>query len=680
MCTFKRGLLCATMLSVFSFPAYAETLVVPVPIGKSTLTVPGVAQAAQELRKIPGGSDVVPAEEFKQNTYALSFKDALAATPGVLAEQRYAEESRLSIRGSGLSKGFHMRGLALLQDGIPFHFADGSSDFQEADMLALQHIEVYRGGQALRYGTAGLGGAVNLVTPSARTLDYQMQVRMEGGSFGTGRVHIDGGQRVGRGDAYASLTKSVVDGYRAQTEQNNTKFNGNIGYAWNPRVESRFYVSWNDIEQEVPGTLTKTQALRTPKMAPASNIVNDNARDVRSLRVAHKTVVALEGAGRVELGGYVNDKDLYHPIFQVIDQESIDLGGFARYSTAWAWGEHLNESVIGLNVGRGVNNADRFVNSGGHRGRQTADSRQIAENYELYGENRFHLSRDWQLITGLQARLAQRDYEDHANAANDADKTFRSVNPKFGVMWQALPEAEIFAGLSKSTEDPTFNELVQGAVVGFVPVAPQRAWTAEVGSRGRVESDAGAFAWDVTLYRAWIKDEMLQYSLGANVPAATFNAGDTVHQGVELGASYQPWAWLDLSAVYNLNDFYFEGDRQFGDNQIAGAPPHQFQFTARYNGRYAGGTFHVAPHVEWVPEAAWVDFANTMKADAYVTLGLKAGWQPTAHINLFVDARNLTDERYIPTFSTVADARRDATNVFYPAEGRALYMGISVKF
>lgn len=169
---FARGLLCATLVTTVSSPIHAEHLLVPVPIGKSTLTVPGTMQAAQDLRKIPGGTDVIPATEYKEK-YALTLKDVLAATPDVLAEQRYAEESRLSIRGSGLSRGFHLRGISLLQDGVPFTFADGSSDFQEADLLALQHVEVYRGGQALRYGIAGLGGAINMVTPSARTLDYQ---------------------------------------------------------------------------------------------------------------------------------------------------------------------------------------------------------------------------------------------------------------------------------------------------------------------------------------------------------------------------------------------------------------------------------------------------------------------------------------------------------------------------
>lgn len=666
-----RGLLCATVITVFSTPAFAEHLVVDIPLWKSTLTVEGPQQASINLRKVAGGTDVVPADEYKEG-YALSLKDALAATPGVQAEQRYAEEIRLSIRGSGLSRGFHLRGISLLQDGIPFNFADGSGDFQEADLLALQHLEVYRGGQALRFGVAGLGGAINMVTPSARTMDYNTHVRFEAGSFGTTRLHLDSGQQFGQADAYASLTKTNIEGWREQSEQNNTRFNGNIGYLFNHDVETRFYVSWNDIKQEVPGTLTKTQALNEPKTVAAINRTGDYERNIRSLRLANKTTVLLEGNQRVELGGYINDKTLYHPIFQVIDQDSVDIGAFGRYNTVWLLGNKKNESVLGLNVGRGVNNADRYVNVQGNRGNLTSDARQKAINYELYGENRLFVTDAWQLITGLQGNIAKRDYEDHRNSTNDADKTYSSLNPKLGVLWQIKPETEIFAGLTRSTETPTYSELVQGAVVGFVPVKAQKSWTAEIGSRGSYKE----WAWDTTAYRSWIRDEMLQYTTGADIPASTFNADDTIHQGLEIGVAWNPWKPLTFNMVYNLNDFYFDGDSQFGDNDIAGAPPHQIKLSARYE----RDQFYIEPAIEWVPEAAWVDFANTLKSDAYLIPHLKAGWEPVNGVNLFLDARNLTDERYISTFSTVTDARTAATNVFYPGEGRAIYGGLSLKF
>ncbi|HYI42834.1 MAG TPA: Plug domain-containing protein, partial [Sphingomicrobium sp.] len=82
-----------------------------------------------EVKGRPGGSDFVTAQEY-QDKVAISLRDALAFSPGVYSQPRFGQEVRLSIRGSGISRGFHMRGLTLLQDGIPINLADDNGDFQ----------------------------------------------------------------------------------------------------------------------------------------------------------------------------------------------------------------------------------------------------------------------------------------------------------------------------------------------------------------------------------------------------------------------------------------------------------------------------------------------------------------------------------------------------------------------
>ena len=86
-------------------------------------------------------------------------------------------------------------------------------------------------------------------------------------------------------------------------------------------------------------------------------------------------------------------------------------------------------------------------------------------------------------------------------------------------------------------------------------------------------------AWDIALYRAWLDGEVLQFTTGPGVPAATFNAQDTVHQGVELGIDvdvasdvFSDGDGLTWRNAYTFSDFFFDGDRQFGDNDIAGQP------------------------------------------------------------------------------------------------------------
>jgi iron complex outermembrane receptor protein len=90
--------------------------------------------------------------------------------------------------------------------------------------------------------------------------------------------------------------------------------------------------------------------------------------------------------------------------------------------------------------------------------------------------------------------------------------------------------------------------------------------------------------------------------------------------------------------------------------------------------------FFVRPNLDWVPEGAWADYANTLRANSYVKLGLEAGVTVAPGVSFFLDARNLTNKRYVSDLSTITDARKVSTAVFYPGEGRSLYLGTRFAF
>ncbi|MFZ2982559.1 MAG: Plug domain-containing protein, partial [Sphingobium sp.] len=167
MKNFARALTGASLLAVLvSTPAFADETSADGPIIVTAERI--LAEAQAQAARTPGGTDIVAAEDYKDKA-AVSLRDALGFSPGVYTQPRFGQEVRLSIRGSGLSRGFHMRGLTLLQDGIPINLADNNGDFQELDPTIFQHLEVYRGANALRFGSATLGGAINGVTPTGRT-------------------------------------------------------------------------------------------------------------------------------------------------------------------------------------------------------------------------------------------------------------------------------------------------------------------------------------------------------------------------------------------------------------------------------------------------------------------------------------------------------------------------------
>src|SRR5690606_15037203 len=105
-------------------------------------TAPGIDAARAEAARVAGGASVVGREEYS-GARSSNLYDVFALTAGVFVQPRFgAEEARLSIRGSGLQRTFHMRGITLLQDGVPITLADGGGDFQAIEPLALAYTEV----------------------------------------------------------------------------------------------------------------------------------------------------------------------------------------------------------------------------------------------------------------------------------------------------------------------------------------------------------------------------------------------------------------------------------------------------------------------------------------------------------------------------------------------------------
>jgi iron complex outermembrane receptor protein len=663
----------ALMLSLVPTLAHAET---PGQAAESRptiiVTADAVARRARiELGKRPGGVDLVEAAEF-ENRLAVSLRDALAFSPGVYSQPRFGQEVRLSIRGSGISRGFHMRGLTLLQDGIPINLADDNGDFQELDPQLFERIEVYRGANALRFGGSTLGGAINAVTPTGRTAP-PVELRVDGGSFSTIRTKAAAALATHRGDGFIALTTDSSEGDREHASRDSLRLNGNVGIRLSEAVETRVYAALNRIDQDLPGSLTLEQALSTPALSLPNNIVQDQERNIDSIRLQNRTTVDL-GTGRLALGGFWNARQLFHPIFQVIDQETDDRGLFASVDLAGQLGQLPWELTVGSQARFGTTRAKQYVNLRGRRGALTADARQTARTINAYGEFRVKPVPPLTLVAGGIYTAGRREIDNRIAPERSGEAEFDRFSPKFGLLLTPVPAVQVYANYSRSVELPGFSELAQTPATGlpgFTPLAPQRAWTIELGTRG----SHGIARWDVSLYRTDLRGELLQYAISADFPASTFNAGRTRHQGIEAGLDLRLARWAQLRQAYQLNDFRFRQDLAYGDNRLPVIPKHQYRAELRLGTE----ALSVAPSVEWVPDGAWADYRNTTRAPGYALFGLGAEAAISGGVTLFLDARNVTGKKAVGDISAVL-AATPATVAYYPVERRAVYGGIRAAF
>lgn len=187
-----------------------------------------VEAAVEEAARQPGNISVIDAESFATR-YAIGFADTLAFTAGVIAQPKFGEDSRLSVRGSGLANNMHLRGVELIFNGVPINNADGFGDYQELDPLFVSHMAVNRGANGLRTGSTMLGGSIEISGISAASLDGGSAIRAEGGSFGTSRLHGRTSGVRGRLDYALAGTWQRQDGFRPNASQSNGRIYANLG-------------------------------------------------------------------------------------------------------------------------------------------------------------------------------------------------------------------------------------------------------------------------------------------------------------------------------------------------------------------------------------------------------------------------------------------------------------------
>ncbi|MFM2166616.1 MAG: hypothetical protein RIS79_987 [Verrucomicrobiota bacterium] len=649
-------------------------------------TVPSIETRRQQIAaSTPGGASVTSAEEYKTGR-AATLKDALDFTPGVLVQSRFgSEEARIAIRGSGIQRTFHGRGLWLMQDGMPLNLADGGFDMQAIEPMAAQYVETFRGANALQYGAATLGGAINFVSNTGYSAPA-FQTRFEAGSFNTFRGQISSGFVSGNVDGYVSITAAHTDGFRDYSEQESLRVMANIGTKISSNLENRFYVTWVDSKSQLPGSLTKAQMEANPQQANPVSLASRQRRDYQLLRLANKLTYS-DGDNTLTFSTFWSWKDLDHPIFQVIDQLSNDLGFDLRYDGRGSLLGMRNDLSVGTNFMYGITQDQRFLNVGGNRGARTADFEQQSINWSLYFNDRLHLTDRLSVLLGAQVLYASRDLNEQIPfGANNSDRLeYWGFSPKFGLLYEFDPLTQIYFNASRSFEPPTFGEAVPvGAAPGILGLDAQSATTLEIGTRGQRDR----LSWDFSYYYAWVDRELLTLGVPP-LPANTINAGKTTHQGVEFGLSYDVLRNLttandtrfDRLVVRNnffWNDFRFKNDPTFGDRLLPGYAPYYYRGELMYEhpcGFYAG------PNVEWSPVRYAADMARTTFADPYALLGFKLGYKTQKGVSFFAEVRNITDETYSPTTGVVTNATAPGAGaVFLPGDGRAFYAGVEFKW
>ncbi|WP_246100275.1 TonB-dependent receptor family protein [Cereibacter sediminicola] len=722
----------ALILATAVTPAFAQSAGPGADIELAPIVVEALDAAAARIEALrarifaaPGGASVVAPPGGPAPTMA----ETLVALPGVVVQEFFGgnDQPRLQIRGSGLQQNPTERGLLVLQDGMPVNRADGAYVVGLAAPGQAEALEVWRGAAANRLGAAQLGGAINLISPSAATAPGTT-LTAAAGSFGrrslAGSTAFDGAQA----DGLLRFELSEGDGFReANNASRRAVLGGTLDVATGA-ASTRLFVTATDLSFEIPGPVTAEALENDPAGVHGGPVIvgglptSPGPNVLRDWPFRETTQILAGGRTTIDLGRHLwdfglsasrTDDRFAFPISAGMrDTDSLDGTLSARYALRGDGPLPLIEATARWSVGTA--NRSYFHNLGGKAGPKFGENTLGSSTLALHAGANLPLAPGLTLSPGLGFTHATRDNDDLwtdptrptvgynpmmpgmrlpdgavPTAATGYARSYSGWSPSLALTWQPSKDQTLWASVSRSFESPTQDDLLAtvngtpntgpgrptpvtaGAMFSTPDLEAQVAETLEFGWRGT----RGGIGWDVTAYHSRIENEILSLRDLTGATLASVNAERTRHSGLEAGLAAELAPGLAGRLAWTWQDFRFDDDATHGDNRLAGAPKNVVSATLGWE---------VAPELtltgvlKWVDDVP-VDNANTLWAESYLLADLRGEYRVNERLSLLAEITNVTDAHYAASTLTV-DTAATGQAAFLPGEGRAFYLGARMTF
>ncbi len=261
----------------------------------------------------------------------------------------------------------------------------------------------------------------------------------------------------------------------------------------------------------------------------------------------------------------------------------------------------------------------------------------------------------------------------------NASQNFDRVNPVVGATFKITPDIAVYASYSEANRAPTPLELgcsspttpcmIDNFLVADPPLKQVVARTVEAGFKGNNNISwafaPGTLTWSASFYRTENQDDIYPVNSPEVIGFGYYtNAGDTLRQGVDVGASYTTERW-DAYASYSYIQAIFLTPVQLvsssnpnanclgpgsgvecvepGDN-IPGIPNHKIKI---------GFDYEVLPHwkigADVVYRSSQYYFGDEINSlpqiPGYATVNLRTSYQITKNVQIYGLINNALDYR-----------------------------------
>ena len=427
----------------------------------------------ESIFDIPAAIDAVNGDALRENNLRVNISEALGRVPGLNVQNRYnyAQDLQVSSRGFGARASFGVRGVRLIQDGIPLTMPDGQGQTGLFDLDAAEKIEVLRGPFAALYGNSS-GGVIQLITASARKPMVELSttaagdgIRRYAGQFAT---------RAGSLDLYGNLSRFETDGFRAHSAARRDVANVKLGFTRDNG--SSLTVIVNALDQpdtQDPIGLNQEELDADPEQVADIAVQLNTRKSIRHLQGGVAYEEKFSEHNRLRAVGYFGDRD----VTQFLSNPSVSFTGsggvvdlarkFGGTSLQWSHSGEVRgaplELAIGVEYDRMKERRRGFVNVDGTRGDLRRDEDDTVYSLNQYAIAEWQVSPRWKIGGGMRHSDVRFRADDHfivgPNPDDSGKLAFASTQPVVGVQFSVTPAVKLFASGGRAFETPTFAEL-----------------------------------------------------------------------------------------------------------------------------------------------------------------------------------------------------------------------------
>ena len=560
-----------------------------------------VTRTGQDLAVVPSAVAVVHRDQIEYAQRRTSLDEALRGIPGLFVQNRrnYGLSGGIGLSIRAPQPRFGLRGLAIIQDGIPITTADGTTEPGNVDLGAVGRIEVIRGPSSVLYGNAA-GGVISLTTTfdTSRPLTITPDVQFGSNGYNRQQVRLDGGNT---GTQFmASVSRFETAGFRQNSAAEITQANVVVRRVVSPSTELRMVFNLYDAPFAESASFLNEEDARADAVRSSSGECLSGACLARGVALArHWGEGTNQGQGGLTVehrfgGGQVfraTGWGMWRSLdaigaFQNIELDRTGFGFRSEYLGGTQVGAAGVEWAAGVDISSQNDDRQEFGQvapavSGGDatNGALRVDQTEDVLSAGPFAQVSIAPNDRVQFTAGV--RWDHYDFSAGDRKLDDGDqsgdRTMSAVSPSIGVTVAAAPGVNLYANVATAYETPTTVELsnTESGDGGFnQDLDPQDLRSFEVGVRGLIES--ARLRYEAAVYVSTVDNALVTFQ---NPLSQDFfrNAGKSSRDGVELLLEWVPNASFNTRFAYTYQDFVFEefdtGSADFAGKDEPGAPP-----------------------------------------------------------------------------------------------------------